>query len=493
MRVKSQLSSTKLQIIPKFQIQNSKRLVFNNWILGFVCHLGFVICFLMLIVSASFLNGEEKKADKEAFLVVPELTKLPTVTKQNWEKSVQGMKKVSFGSLKGEGDTKTSVAHAFLAYDKKNFYVLFVCPEPSMDTMVYSFTDPKKDRDKAVYNEECVEIFICPNPDKWTRYGEIVINPAGVVFDHWWRGPGNGSWRWDAEAAIRTMKIRQKGTAGMWLAEVRVPFAKFGGYPKPASSWRINLTRIRKNGKTFTDYSFAPIIGTFHQPHRFEPLFFTKPGKLPVRAVPVISRKKIFPNINTWGWQYRVNTMTKLNFGQIEISKDKTELAVVASLAYNNDELYILFKCREPETGNIRASRIDLEKDHDGPLWGDDCVELYLTTDLKKPQSYWQVIVNTKGVVYDAYAEKPGSYDKKWTSQAKVKTRVIQQTDEIQGYWIAEIRLPFKPMGIEIKPKTRWKINITRQRKAKGSADYSWAPIVGSFHQPDCFLPIEFE
>ena len=65
--------------------------------------------------------------------------------------------------LKADAEKKTPAAHAFLSYNKKDLYVLFVCLEPDLNSMKFTYTDPKKHKDKPVYSEECVELFLCPD------------------------------------------------------------------------------------------------------------------------------------------------------------------------------------------------------------------------------------------------------------------------------------------------------------------------------------------
>lgn len=210
-------------------------------------------------------------------------------------------------------------------------------------------------------------------------------------------------------------------------------------------------------------------------------------------APTVIKAVKEFPKAEAATWGTAVKGLTEISFGQIATSNGKTGVAVRAFLAYNAGELYALFVATEPSTDKIVARLSDPKADHDSnDAWRDDCVELFLATSPDNWNAYYQVIVNSKGVVADSKGEGPSTTDTQWAAEAAVRTAVIPGKDSAPGCWLAEIRLPFKNLGGAPKAGGVWQINLARERQVDGPEDFSWAPITGSFHQPDLFMKVLF-
>ena len=205
-----------------------------------------------------------------------------------------------------------------------------------------------------------------------------------------------------------------------------------------------------------------------------------------------IPQVKEFPSV-TGEWAGAVKGLLELPFGKLAVGDGKTEAAVRAFAGYKDDELYVLMIAAEPAPDKIVAAHTNPETDRDSRnLWKDDCVQLFLANTPANWNAYYQIIVNPKGVVYDTKAEGANETDLSWSSDAKVKSSMVAAKDGNPAYWITEIRLPFKNLGGAPKRGTFWQINLTRERKVGGQEDFSWAPIEGSFHQPELFRKVFF-
>lgn len=441
---------------------------------------------VLLVACLSSLQGGENAPP-----ILPKLVKMPVVTENNWQATVKGLLELRFGTLEISDTKKATAVRVFLGYNEEELYALFICAEPERDRIKISHRDPVKDHDAPVYRDDCVELFLTTDPSDWNAYYEIVVNAAGVVLDAKCEGTVPTDMGWKAKAKTRIMWAKQKDCAS-WLAEVRIPFKSMGGVPKSGSYWAVNLTRIRNVDKS-VDYSWAPITGSFHRPERFRAIFFNKAGAIPRSQEPVIARRQKLPNFAWDKWQQGVKGMTEVKFGAIEITEKTRVPAVKAYLGHDGNELYMLFVCTEPQPGRMRTRQADPERNHDGPLWGDDCVEMYLVSKPKEPRSYYQLIVNPKGVLFDGHHATPGKADKKWTSDAKVRTTILKPEKDQPGYWLAEVRVQLEKLGGLPEKNAHWRINLTRQRKVGRSSEYSWSPLTGSYHQPECYQPIRFE
>jgi len=170
---------------------------------------------------------------------------------------------------------------ARLCWDETHLYVAFSC----RDTDIWgTYTQ----RDEPLFDEEVVEIFLCPSGNL-AHYFEFEVSPRNTVFDANVFNP-EGDRRtmlvdreWNA-AGLRTA-VRVAGTLGQrddhdlgWIAELAIPFADLGlpGPPAPDAQWRMNLYRIER-GEVEEFSAWSPTLKSppdFHVPSRFGTLVF---------------------------------------------------------------------------------------------------------------------------------------------------------------------------------------------------------------------------
>jgi len=149
-----------------------------------------------------------------------------------------------------------------VAYDRENLYIAFDCHEERMDLLRIAHKDPSG----PVWQDDCVEVFIQPDPaGQWFYYFHAVVNPLGVGWDDY-----GYHRRWRCSA--------QRGEKG-WTAEVAIPFATMDVKPpKPGECLGINFCREERPHDETT--SWAPVKGGFHEPERLGRIVF---GFSPVR------------------------------------------------------------------------------------------------------------------------------------------------------------------------------------------------------------------
>jgi carbonic anhydrase/acetyltransferase-like protein (isoleucine patch superfamily) len=170
---------------------------------------------------------------------------------------------------------------AHLCWDEANLYIAFSC----QDTDIWgTYTQ----RDEPLYDEEVVEIFLCPTGNL-QHYFEFEISPRNTVFDAKVFSPELDrrtlllDKEWNA-AGMRTA-VRVAGTLGRrddhdlgWIAEIAIPFADLGlaGPPAPNEQWRMNLFRIER-GEVEEFSAWSPTLKSppdYHVPSRFGTLVF---------------------------------------------------------------------------------------------------------------------------------------------------------------------------------------------------------------------------
>jgi hypothetical protein len=171
--------------------------------------------------------------------------------------------------------------------------------------------------------------------------------------------------------------------------------------------------------------------------------------------------------------------MRKLRTG--EDTKFRTEVRVLADAK----ALYIGFTCFEPAMDKLRA-RV---KEHDGQVWGDDEVEVFLSSGEKSSDSYFQFIFNSLGTVFDG----KGKDYTAWNA-AGIKTAAKKYKDK----WTVEAMIPWKDLVKSgEKPSTLWRANFNRYRTAKQGSqdeDQAWSPTLeNSNHVPSRFGHLTFK
>lgn len=166
-------------------------------------------------------------------------------------------------------------------WDDECLYVSFACK----DSDIWGNFE---NRDDPLYDEEVVEVFLCPTGDL-RHYFEIEISPCNVIFDAKVFNP---------ELDRRTMLVDRTWNAGRmrtgvrvsgtlndnsspdigWITEVAIPFQDLGlpGPPAPGTVWRVNFYRIERG--QVTEYTaWSPSYREppdFHVPDSFGELVF---------------------------------------------------------------------------------------------------------------------------------------------------------------------------------------------------------------------------
>lgn len=147
---------------------------------------------------------------------------------------------------------------AYVAWDDKNLYVLFLCNENDVSKIT---ADSKLKRDDKVYDTDCVELLI--NRDsKSTTYMQFIVGAGGTIYDS---KDGSASWnpQWEWKVA---------GGKGLWSAEMIIPMSVLGGKPKDGEVWRINVARERVEGTERSTWS--PQSNAIDDPTQFGELKF---------------------------------------------------------------------------------------------------------------------------------------------------------------------------------------------------------------------------
>ena len=115
-------------------------------------------------------------------------------------------------------------------------------------------------------------MFLAPDANKVTRYGEYEVSPTNerldVLID-----PPEKDFPWDSRFAS-AVKIDER--AKVWTAEIRIPLATLkASRPAPGQRWRLNLYRSDRAGDVFLAWS-PTLTPSAHTPERFGVLEFAE-------------------------------------------------------------------------------------------------------------------------------------------------------------------------------------------------------------------------
>lgn len=151
---------------------------------------------------------------------------------------------------------------------------------------------------------------------------------------------------------------------------------------------------------------------------------------------------------------------------------EKISAPTVAYTAYDETNLYVAVKCFEPNMAGIKAA----VKKHNGPVWEDDSVEIFIDTN-KDRKTYFQLIVNSIGTTY--------------TNSSEIKP--LLATGKDSESWMVEIAIPWKDLHSEAPEKSQiMGFLLVRTRTQKDEVQ-QYPALYGGNHQPDLFGDLRFE
>ena len=179
-----------------------------------------------------------------------------------------------------EGEKEETVAR--MLWDDEYLYVSYLCHDKHISAYVTKRHGP-------VSNDDCVEIFLSPNPEKVANYYTFEINAIGAMLNRcrtdWWKGPPT----WEPEGVRHRAsfhglpKKEESPEDDRWIVELAIPFRNFARDaahtpPRDGDRWRLNLMRTggKTNAQSSTWSPIAPPSRTFHTPASFGSVRFVK-------------------------------------------------------------------------------------------------------------------------------------------------------------------------------------------------------------------------
>ena len=162
------------------------------------------------------------------------------------------------------GKTPQHAASCRIAYDAQHLWFCFENDEPQMDKLTATAT--KRDsRNPPIWEDDNVEIYLCPDADDRTRVCRFVVNANGAILDEE-EVDSYRSMKWSS--GVEAVVSRQKSK---WIAQVRIPLVDIGIDPTAGTKIALNLYRNRVCGATeCTASAWSPVGLRSHcTPSRF--------------------------------------------------------------------------------------------------------------------------------------------------------------------------------------------------------------------------------
>jgi len=145
------------------------------------------------------------------------------------------------------------------------------------------------------------------------------------------------------------------------------------------------------------------------------------------------------------------------------------EVQTEAYLLYDNETLYVGFRCAEPDVGGLKDDAPD--------FWGNDAVVVFVGPQ-HEGKPYYQLGVDLAGAKYER-GHMPGrNIDIPGASQAAAQRG--------PSCWTAEIAIPFNALNAGEQMGRVWRLNLNRVR-AQSKEHSTWAPVHGVWHNAECF------
>ncbi len=231
--------------------------------------------------SASQKALEEKAALGPPALTIPRLPRGPALEdflsmQPTGEVALQMAKVTGFVQRNPhDGEKVTEDTTAYLGYDQKNFYAVFVC-----------FDDPKKlrarmSRREDIYDDDEVEVMLDTFHDRRRAYA-FQTTPLGVQWDAIWTEASREEINGNFDTSFDTVwDSRGKVTSRGFVVLIAIPFKSLRFPATARQEWGIILYRgiVRKNEDSFWPHISYKVEGRLGQAATLYGLEGISPGR----------------------------------------------------------------------------------------------------------------------------------------------------------------------------------------------------------------------
>jgi Carbohydrate family 9 binding domain-like/F5/8 type C domain len=202
-----------------------------------------------------------------------------------------------------------------------------------------------------------------------------------------------------------------------------------------------------------------------------------------ITAIKATEKIKIDGKLSEKIWK---SALKHKDFSILRNASKEAPVKTTFGVLFDDDAIYLGIVCSEPDMANIKAKC----KVHDGGVWRDECIEIFLNPE-GDLYDYFHFGINPLGASYDAWAYDGGQiFNVNWNPKGlKVASSRSKKS------WTIELKIPFNQLGLgpNVK-KDSWRFNIVRTRHIGSSQYFTFSPISsGGNHQPQLFSKINMD
>ena len=157
----------------------------------------------------------------------------------------------------------------------------------------------------------------------------------------------------------------------------------------------------------------------------------------------------------------------------VKLDGEKPKAATLFQMGCDKENLYLAFTCFESEVKKMRRIHTHIEE-RDGPIYNDDCVELFFDPFGNDNEGIFHFAINSNGIFYDAF-----NGDASFQSDIKIACSVGEDR------WTAEIAIPFSDFGIQPRGAETIRVNVGRERQVAPPEYTCLGTGTGGFHSRD--------
>jgi hypothetical protein len=159
----------------------------------------------------------------------------------------------------------------------------------------------------------------------------------------------------------------------------------------------------------------------------------------------------------------------------VDVQGEPAAHQTLAYIGYDTHTLHATFICRDSNPGKLAATTGGPV----GEIWQDDSIEMFIAPT---PDHYWHVVVNSIGRAFIGRGRGEG---------VALPTTVIHKV--AKDAWAVQLEVPFNLLGSVPTPKSRWGLNVSRNKISPPSQTITWMEIASTFHDPASFGYLDFE
>jgi len=183
-------------------------------------------------------------------------------------------------------------------------------------------------------------------------------------------------------------------------------------------------------------------------------------------------------------WEHAAVWTETFPFNKTEPTGPKTTW----KMTWDDDYLYFAFDCEDPDI-------VAADHERDGPVWQDDCVEMFIWSEPPFPV-YWEIVIAPNGSVYDAvnlkHAHRWGgeldpARDVEGMKHVQTVRGTLNKSDDADEGYTVEVAVPFSQLpGFtrgSPKPGDRLHVMLVRLDRTNGAfGAYAFRPLQGWGH-----------